>query len=174
MPQPCPQLRLGWLPPGPPSPCPSSDPRGWLVGLRGSRRPSCIDQRLALYTLSAGSLSRFLARCDPCPFSFPPILDPPRPAPSRRGLQVVGYEGFGTIQFVGKHQLQNVIRVGVGLDAPVGKNNGTVSKTLDSGKIRKDTWVPAALSAPSPSFFLFLKLEECRRGLLLQGVVRGL
>lgn len=42
-------------------------------------------------------------------------------------VTVQGYEGVtGTIRFVGKHVVEKTLRVGVELDKPVGKSNGTV------------------------------------------------
>lgn len=42
-------------------------------------------------------------------------------------VTVEGYEGMkGTIRFVGKHIKEGTTRIGVELDKPVGKNNGTV------------------------------------------------
>jgi hypothetical protein len=42
-------------------------------------------------------------------------------------VTVEGYNGFkGTIRFVGKHAIEKTPRVGVELDEPIGKSNGTV------------------------------------------------
>lgn len=42
-------------------------------------------------------------------------------------VTVEGYDDVkGTIRFVGKHAKDGTLRVGVELDTPVGKNNGTV------------------------------------------------
>lgn len=42
-------------------------------------------------------------------------------------VTVAGYDDCkGTIRFVGKHATEKTKRVGVELDKPVGKNNGTV------------------------------------------------
>ena len=40
--------------------------------------------------------------------------------------QLPGYDGKGTIRFVGKHFESGSARVGVEMDTMVGKNNGTV------------------------------------------------
>ena len=39
---------------------------------------------------------------------------------------VVGYSAGGVVRFVGEHHSEGTARVGVELDAPIGKNNGTV------------------------------------------------
>ena len=47
-------------------------------------------------------------------------------------VTVAGYDDCkGTIRFVGKHATEKTERVGVELDKPLGKNNGTVK-----GKVR--------------------------------------
>ena len=41
-------------------------------------------------------------------------------------VTVTGYDCSGTIRFVGKHATEKSKRVGVELDEPIGKNNGSV------------------------------------------------
>lgn len=41
-------------------------------------------------------------------------------------VTVFGYESQGTLRFLGMHQEKGILRAGVELDEPIGKNNGTV------------------------------------------------
>ena len=45
-------------------------------------------------------------------------------------VTVEGYDCKGTVRFVGVHVTQKLERIGVELDDPVGKNNGTVKVRL--------------------------------------------
>ena len=42
-------------------------------------------------------------------------------------VAVKGYDCAGTVRFIGDHHSKGAPRIGVELDEPAGKNNGTVS-----------------------------------------------
>jgi dynactin complex subunit len=50
---------------------------------------------------------------------------------AKRGdrVRVQGYGSLGTVRFVGLHAVHQSPRVGVELDKPEGKNNGTIGGT---------------------------------------------
>ena len=58
--------------------------------------------------------------------SFWPLLLRPGPVVVGLRVRVDGYEPAGTVRFVGPHHERGTDRVGVELDGPEGKNNGTV------------------------------------------------
>ena len=57
----------------------------------------------------------------------PPGLQQVTPVHVGARVRVQGYESLGTVAFVGNHHKLGSERVGVVLDAPFGRNNGTVS-----------------------------------------------
>ena len=57
-----------------------------------------------------------------------------------RRVKVDGYEGDGTLRFVGAHHVSNLPRCGVELDQPGGKNNGTVKGCRPPHPYCPDGW----------------------------------
>ena len=45
-------------------------------------------------------------------------------------VRVLGYDCLGTVRFVGIHSTKGTRRIGVELDEPIGKHNGTVLGTM--------------------------------------------
>ena len=74
----------------------------------------------------------------------------------RKRVVIQGYDGIkGTIRFIGVHAEDGTDRIGVELDNPVGKNNGTVkvsrSTITDAHMLVKSALPPSFRRFPCPS-----------------------